>query len=210
MKITLLNHTPLCVASNAIRTCYQSFGKSDSTEKGIGEKDKELIYKVGNKFKHSSTLEHLNYTFYIDGISRAVLQELARHRHANLSVKSTRYTLSELAREKPFDKNDILRAEKYIVFTGNHRVDTQSIKALENLRELKACKVDNDYAKYAIPECYKTSLTWTINARSLQNFLNLRTSSSALWEIRILAHHIFKVLPQEHIYLFEEFLEKHD
>ncbi len=64
------------------------------------DKDKELINRVGNKFKHSSTLEHLNYTFYIQGISRACLQEVARHRHTSPSVKSTRYTLKELKNDE--------------------------------------------------------------------------------------------------------------
>lgn len=92
MQITLLNYTELNICAHAIRTCWQSFEKGDNG----GEKDKELIYRVGNKFKHASTLEHLYYTFYIQGISRATLQELARHRIASLSVKSTRYTLKEL------------------------------------------------------------------------------------------------------------------
>ena len=89
MEVKLLNFTPLWVCSNAIRTCWQSFDKGDNG----GEIDKELINRVGNKFKHASTLEHLHYNFYIKGISRALLQELARHRMASLSVKSTRYNL---------------------------------------------------------------------------------------------------------------------
>ena len=60
--------------------------------KTCGPKDRELIDRVGNKHKHSSTLEHLVYTFDIEGVSRALLQELARHRMASLSVKSTRCT----------------------------------------------------------------------------------------------------------------------
>jgi hypothetical protein len=52
--------------------------------------------RVGNKYRHASILEHVTYNFSIEGISRACLQELARHRMASLSVKSTRYTLKEL------------------------------------------------------------------------------------------------------------------
>ncbi len=198
MKITLLHHTPLEVCAHAIRTCWQSFDKSD----GGGERDRELIDRVGNKFKHASTLEHLVYTFYIQGISRAVLQELARHRMASLSVKSTRYTLKELKEEAPFDTADIERAEKYIVLTDSALVNEMSIKALENLRQLLVAGVSNDKAKYALPECYKTELTWTINARSLQNFLELRSDKAALWEIRDLAYALYERLPEEHRYLF--------
>ncbi len=198
MKITLLHHTPLDVCAHAIRTCWQSFDKSD----GGGERDKELIDRVGNKFKHASTLEHLVYTFYIQGISRAVLQELARHRMASLSVKSTRYTLKELKEETPFSTEDIQRAKKYIVMTDSALVNEMSIKAIENLRQLLVSGISNDKAKYALPECYKTELTWTINARSLQNFLTLRSDKAALWEIRDLAYAIYDSLPQDHKYLF--------
>jgi thymidylate synthase (FAD) len=204
MKVTLLHHTPLHVAAHAIRTCWQSFDKSD----GGGPKDQELIDRVGNKYKHASTLEHLVYTFYIQGISRAVLQELARHRMASLSVKSTRYTLKELKNEEPFSDNDFEGASRYIVLTGDKRVDRASIAALNNLQALLKEGISNDIAKYALPECYKTELTWTINARSLQNFLALRSSKSALWEIRDLAYAIFDALPEDHRYLFEDHINK--
>ncbi|BCD63158.1 thymidylate synthase (FAD) [Nitratiruptor sp. YY08-26] len=202
MKVTLLHYTPLPIAAHAIRTCWQSFDKSDEG----GPKDQELIDRVGNKYKHASTLEHLVYTFYIQGISRALLQELARHRMASLSVKSTRYTLKELKNAEPFKTNDFEGASKYIVLTGNELVDSMSIKALNNLQKVLQEGVSNDIAKYCLPECYKTELTWTINARSLQNFLALRSSKSALWEIRKLAFAIFDALPEDHKYLFEEYI----
>lgn len=209
MKVELLQHTSLNVCARAIRTCWDSHDKSDNG----GEKDLELIDRVGNKHKHSSTLEHLSYTFYISEVSRALLQELSRHRMASLSVKSTRYTLKELK-----DEEDIItigrhcdqiidaatwdRARKYLVFTGVLSVDNKSITALYNLQQELKSGTSNDKAKYCLPESYKTELTWTINARSLQNFLNLRSSKAALWEIRNLAYAIYDVLPAEHKYLF--------
>ncbi len=198
MKITLNHYTPLLICADAIRTCWQSFDKSDNG----GEKDKELIDRVGNKFKHASTLEHLVYNFYIEGVSRALLQELARHRMASLSVKSTRYTLKELKNETVFTCNDFERAQKYLVLTGVEMVDEMSVKALENLRLVLNEGISNDKAKYCLPESYKTELTWTINARSLQNFLTLRSDKSALWEIQNLAHALYEALPEEHRYLF--------
>lgn len=198
MQVTLLQNTSLTVCASAIRTCWQSFDKSDNG----GPKDCELIDRVGNKYKHASTLEHLVYTFYIQGISRACLQELARHRIASLSVKSTRYTLKELKKEEVFTDKDFDRAEKYLVFTGDERVDIMSIKALENLRLVLNEGISNDKAKYCLPESYKTELTWTINARSLQNFLTLRSDKSALWEIQKLAKSLYSSLPQDHQYLF--------
>ncbi len=204
MQITLLHYTPLDVCAHAIRTCWQSFDKSDEG----GEKDKALIDRVGNKFKHASTMEHLVYTFYIQGISRALLQELARHRLASPSVKSTRYTLKELKEGEPFAEDDYEGAERFIVLTGNALVDSASIKALNNLQAILKSGVSNDLAKFCLPESYKTELTWTINARSLQNFLTLRSNKAALWEIRKMAYTLYDTLPEEHQYLFEECLYK--
>lgn len=203
MKVTLNHYTPLVICSDAIRTCWQSFDKSDDG----GEADRALIDRVGNKFKHASTLEHLVYNFYIEGISRALLQELARHRMASLSVKSTRYTLKELKEEEPFSIDHKNRAEKYIVMSGVDIVDEMSIRALENLRIVLAAGISNDRAKYCLPESYKTELSWTINARSLQNFISLRSDKSALWEIRDLAKTLYESLPNEHQYIFQHSLK---
>lgn len=204
MKVTLHHYTPLVICSDAIRTCWQSFDKSDNG----GEKDRDLIDRVGNKFKHASTLEHLVYNFYIEGVSRALLQELARHRMASLSVKSTRYTLKELKDEEPYSINDVERATKYLVMSGVEMVDQMSIRALENLRLVLVEGVSNDRAKYCLPESYKTELTWSINARSLQNFISLRSDKAALWEIRDLANMVYNTLPEEHRYLFENSLKE--
>lgn len=198
MQVTLLHHTPLTICSNAIRTCWQSFDKSDDG----GEKDRDLIDRVGNKFKHASTLEHLSYNFYIKGISRALLQELARHRMASLSVKSTRYTLKELKECEQIDY------EKFLVFTNNDSVDNASKAALDNLQKILQSGVSNDVAKYCLPESYKTELTWSVNARSLQNFLYLRSDKAALWEIRNLAYALFEALPSEHKYIFENHVKE--
>lgn len=206
ISVELLSHTPLFVCSHAIRTCWQSFAKGDNG----GQVDCELIHRVGNEYRHASTLEHLVYAFYIRGISRACLQELARHRMASLSVKSTRYTLKELAKESSFEpySSNVQRAEKFIVFTDNWHVDSASIAALERLRMLLAQGISNDIAKFAMPECYRTELTWSINARSLQNFLHLRSNKRALWEIRMLAQRIYDSVPAEHKFIFSSFMNE--
>lgn len=212
MNVTLNHNTPLIICADAIRTCWQSFDNSDNG----GEKDCALIDRVGNKNKHASTLEHLTYSFYIDGISRALLQELARHRMASLSVKSTRYTLKELKEEERFVTihdgigYEFERALKYLVYTGVMAVDQNSVIALENLRQVLVEGISNDRAKYCLPESYKTELTWTINARSLQNFLFLRTDKAALWEIRDLANAVYEALPLDHKYLFENSVKERE
>ena len=98
------------------------------------------------------------------------------------------------------------RASKYIVLTGNKDVDNMSILALENVRRMVQEGKPNDVSKYCMPECFKTSLVMSINARSLQNFLELRTSKHALKEIQDLAKSLFEAIPNEHKFLFEGFM----
>lgn len=95
------------------------------------------------------------------------------------------------------------RASKYIVFTGDEQVDTMSILALENLRQLINEGKPNDIVKYCMPESCKTSLVMSINARALFNFLELRSSKHALKEIQDLARAMYEVLPEDHKFLFD-------
>lgn len=100
MKVKLLNATPLKIAIKAIRRCYDSCGDD------LGKKDIKLL-KAIIKNGHTSTIEHIVFTFDIKGISRAALQELARHRIASLSVESTRYVLKKkLQYEESFFKKE--------------------------------------------------------------------------------------------------------
>ena len=203
MEVKLLNYTPLEVADIAICKCYGNEPHSDI------EKVKARINRVANVSKHSSTIEHLVYSFDIDGISRACLQELARHRIASYTVKSSRYTLQELKNEVQLNyKEDVLQlidtvVSKYCVLTENHLVNAKIARQLVNLRCAIVDGVPNDIAKYCMPEAYKTSLVMTINARSLQNFLELRSSKHALWEIQNLAKAMYEAIPENHKFLYE-------
>ena len=94
------------------------------------------------------------------------------------------------------------RASKYIILTENKDVDNMSILALENVRRMVQEGNPNDVSKYCMPESFKTSLVMTINARALQNFLELRSSKHALWEIQLLAKAIYEVIPNEHKFLY--------
>ncbi len=232
MNVELLQNTELHIVVKAIRTCKNSHDKSDtkphevdramvdladfhldSRVLEVGPKDKALIERIANKHKHGSVLEHLSYTFDIKGISRACLQELARHRIASLSVRSTRYTLQALKDGYSFDVSEydnmsMAEAKQYIVVTGNMAVDMASYNALCHLQGILQAGAPNDTAKYCLPEAFKTELIWTINARSLQNFLYLRTNKDALKEIRELAFNIYDNLPEEHKYLYKDSLNE--
>lgn len=224
MTVDLLHYTPLNLAANAIRMSHDNHHLSDSIEgtNDCGPKDRALIERVGNKLKHKSTLEQLVYTFDINHVSRALLQELARHRTARLTVKSSRYTLKELKdepfflngwcisdtfEETDFNEDGYERASKYLVLTNNFAIDLCAIGALDNVIELLNKGYSNDKVKYALPEAYATRLQWQIDGRNLQNFLELRSSKDALWEIRQLAIAIYQALPTDHQYLFTEYVK---
>ena len=194
MKVKLISNTPLEIADIAICKCYGNEPHSDS------EKVKARINRVANVSKHASTIEHLSYSFDIDGVSRACLQELARHRVASYTVKSSRYTLQELKTAKDED------IQNFCISISD---DINSINGLQliTIRKLLILGMTNDVAKYMLPEAYKTSLVMTINARALQNFLILRSSKHALKEIQELARNMFEVLPQDHKFLFEGIFE---
>ena len=105
-------------------------------------------------------------------------------------------------------KDSVVRSSNYLVLTGVDAVDYASILSLELLRISSIeYKTDNDVAKYSLPESYKTSLVMTINARSLQNFLELRSSKHALWEIQLLAKAIYTALPDDHKFLYDNIIQ---
>ena len=184
MKVQLLNKPDISIIIEATRTCYDSMSKSDN----LGDKDLALLKKIIDS-KHESVLEHMVFTFKITDISRACLQELARHRIASYSVKSTRYTLKEL-RDTP--DNEL---EKFLIEDIESIVKSSAIDSLKKIKMmLNMSNPDMDKIKYALPECYKTELVWTINLRSLRNFLKLRLSLKAHQEIRKLATIIYSCL----------------
>jgi thymidylate synthase (FAD) len=213
MKIKLMQSTPPKVCPYAIRTCHNSHHLSSK------DKDRDLVDKVGNKMNHASVLEHIVLTYEIKGISRACLMELTRHRMASYSVKSTRYTLrQELSREKPenftyiegiyYIPEDVLN--KYCVLTGEPTIDNAIRHNLGSLYHVLVNNphIKNDTLKYMLGEAFKTELVMTINMRSLQNLIKLRTSKSALKEIRELAQNLYATCPDHYKYLLNSYISK--
>ncbi|MCA1184806.1 FAD-dependent thymidylate synthase, partial [Bacillus licheniformis] len=92
------------VALTAIRTCYSPNKPSEIVakegEKYFGSKasdggagtDADRLFRMIVRSGHTSTLEHLTFTFAIEGVSRALLAQLTRHRVGfSFSVQSQRY-----------------------------------------------------------------------------------------------------------------------
>lgn len=203
MKVDLISTVSLENVVRAIRKCWASEGLSDSDYYDdccksfeLGPKDKALVQRIID-FDHTSTLEHLSFTFEITGLSRAALQEIARHRISSLSVQSTRYTLK---------KSLATNVDELVFKTGDEDVDQIVHETMEKIASLYKRRPDipNDVIKYAIPEALNTTLIWTINARSLRNFFKLRTSKKALPEMRWLCMEIWGVLPEKVKFLFDD------
>jgi thymidylate synthase (FAD) len=218
MEVKLLYAAPLHLVVSGIRKCYDSGDLSDSYTTNeysntheyqfvLGDRDKSLVKRIIES-GHESTLEHLTYTFDINGFSRDVLQEFSRHRvGVSPSIKSTRYTLKELKEERSFVNNfvyDWPLIKKYVVLTGYNLVDLSIASSLESLRLLVASGIPNDRAKYAAPGAYKTSGQYTFNARSLRHLFQLRDSDRALWEFQLLAQELAYQIPEDHFFIYED------
>ena len=106
-KVTLLQQSGLGVAEIAARTCYDSFENSENecvknamqnldTEAINNIDDSDLLANLAWVHHHHSIIEHATLSFLVQGTSRGVLQEHARHRLQAISVRSTRYTMSSV------------------------------------------------------------------------------------------------------------------
>lgn len=157
--------------------------------------------------------EHISFMFYIDKVSRALLQEISRHRTLNLTVKSSRYTLNKDLKDESsfvsdlgglFTEYDYESAKKYIYLTNDNVVNETLINQLEALRRLVKTGKSNDVIKYVIPECLYTKLTLSVSYNDLIHLSKLRLHKSALKEFRDLMVAIIGVIPHK---LQEEFIE---
>jgi len=178
MNVKLLDRTGLRAAAVAARICI---GKQWTGE------DEVLYLKTLIQRGHESVLEHVVYVFGVAGLSRACLQQLARHRHISLSVKSTRWALDKHAE---YYVPPELQGEDVKYF---HR----SIES--SMLNVGYCKrtYGNDVAKYLLPECVTTDLILTLNLRELRHIYKLRTGRTAMLEFQHLAKELVACLPED-------------
>ena len=223
MKVQLISRSSdPSVIARALRMCTGRLGECDSKYDNVGESDKALIQRWAIDKGHGSTLEHVSFTFEISEITRAVLQEIARHRISSMSVKSTRYTLKYLLEDDRFD--DVwVKADSSLVyelfdeycvmpyefndegdFDNEDALKCSAISSLAITRQMLQNGAKNDRAKYALPECFATELIWTLNVRSMRNMLKLRTDKTALKEFRDLAEQMYYQIPDGWKFLFED------
>ena len=172
-------------AALAALTCHANTDKEFVPSEVLGR-----ILKAG----HESILEHITLTYSIKGISRALLQELARHRHISLSVESTRHTL----RKKILAENSIENMG-FEPFSA----EWEEAIALANFVDENP-DMSNDELKYFIPEFWPTNLVLTSNVRELRHILDLRIAPAALKEFRIVARAMYEAVPEEYKYLLKD------
>lgn len=181
MEVKLLRHTPepeKTVAMSA-RLCYSPIGAAQLEEKMTDEQAAKLVRKLVS-MGHFSTLEHVTFTFAIEGVSRVLTHQLVRHRIASYSQQSQRY-VKEHNFETIMPPTIAARPEAKEKFLKL----MQEIQDLYN--ELTEQGIPAEDARYVLPNAAETKIVCTFNVRSLLNFFSLRCCSRAQWEIRQLA-----------------------
>jgi thymidylate synthase (FAD) len=186
------------IALTAIRTCYSANKPSEivATEgdkyfskqaaDGEGGTDADRLIRHIMKSGHTSTIEHLNFTFAIEGVSRSLLAQITRHRHLSFSVQSQRYV--------KFGSDDKSAGFDH---TTPHTIDNNNEAfrvfdvAMNELQatydELRKLGVPAEDARMVLPNAATCNLVMTGNLRSILDFCSKRLSKQAQWEIRELA-----------------------
>jgi thymidylate synthase (FAD) len=157
--------------------------------------DKLINYLM--RERHASPFEHNVFTFYIEA-PIFVAREFMRHRMASYNEESGRYKVLDTRFYYPDNAG---RPLKQIGKTGDYKfVDGGELReetlalmdeaygiAENNYKTMIDMGVAKEVARMVLPVGTYSSWYVTINARSLMNFLSLRTAPNAQWEIRRIA-----------------------
>lgn len=175
VEIIAATRRPLDVISQCAGICY---GKNDVKHSRVAN-----CYNA----QHMSVLEHASATFRIEGISRACLAQLTRHRLASYSVESQRYCRVDT------NGDDWYVMPPSIDAVGFENVMEHCAKAYS---DAVTFFVKPEDARYMLPNATKTNLAVTMNVRELFSFLDLRQDKHAQWEIREMADAMEKALKE--------------
>lgn len=214
MKVSLLSHTPEPerLIAAAAKNCYSSTDV-DGILEGLTEEKTQSFLQMLTEIGHESPIEHVCFTFAIEGVSRSLLAQITRHRIASFSVQSQRYV-----RERGFEyvvppeiekipdaKEKFIQAmeddqrtyeELTAVLMENHLKALLNAGVPEKKARSQAEKKAIEDARYVLPNACATRIVMTANARSLQNFFRLRCCNRAQWEIRALAEEMYRLVYQ--------------
>lgn len=140
---------------------------------------------------HLSPVEHISFTFGIEGISRSLSHQLVRHRiGASYSQQSQRFVEAKqfnyiipdsfiYSEELPFGKAWFAEKMSIIQSWYNEAIKTG---------------IPKEEARALLPNACETKLMLTMNARELLHFFKVRTCNKAQTEIRELAFEMFKIV----------------
>lgn len=198
MEVSLLTRNESLAYMETFAACATLTCHANTEKTYIPSNVLKRIIKLG----HDSVLEHINLTYSVKGLSRACLQELARHRHVSLSVESTRHTLKEelLGGTIKLSLPEGMDEELQRIIYGYLRTLFDYVEKHPN--------VPNDQLKYAIPEAVCTNLVLTANVRELRHIIKLRSAPVALNEFRVLAYSLHEAVPEEFKYLLQDCVYK--
>lgn len=197
-KVTLVQHTPNPeeLIASAAKLCYASDTENIlEQEKGKAEKFIEKLVSMG----HMSPIEHISFTFYIEGVSRAMTHQLVRHRIASFSQRSQRYVNHsefdyvippQIKNAKAIANGIEINGEEY--FKETMEIIANRYKVINSLLGETGEKSNED-ARYVLPNACETKIFVTMNARSLLHFFEERCCQRAQWEIREVANKMLEM-----------------
>lgn len=198
LHVSLLAHTPCGanVVARASRLCYSG--------SRIADLDRDVETSGGTQayldrlmnLGHLSPVEHASFTFGVEGVSRALLAQITRHRIASFSVQSQRYVKSE-------ELDFILPPSIQALGEEAAAEYREQMKTLHSwyLGWLERTGQAED-ARFVLPNAAATRMIFTMNARELMHFFRLRCCSRAQWEIRALAWAMLGLAQQAEPLLF--------
>ena len=193
LKVILLRHTlsPEETIALSAKLCYSKSTIEDLRDK-ISRKDQsEFIEKLMN-MGHESVLEHVTFSFGVEGVSLVLLAQLTRHRIASFSVQSQRY----VSYENGFGyilPDSIAALGEDAVQQYQKQMDTIEGWYVDWQKKLGKGEKSNEDARFVLPNACETRLVVTMNVRELRHFFSLRMCNRAQWEIRKMAEEMFRI-----------------
>ncbi len=212
IKVNLIAYTPEPekVVAAAAKMCYSKSGPDEIMENLTPENTEKFLNRLIS-MGHESPIEHISFTFGVEGISRSLLAQLTRHRIASYSVKSQRYveeTAFSYVTPPEIEKNEKAKAvyEKTmadITNAYNELADELYNIHKNSMDEKAARKKAIEDARFVLPNACETKLVMTFNARSLLNFFSERCCERAQWEIRDLADKMLALVREKAPVIFK-------
>ncbi|MBU2563833.1 MAG: FAD-dependent thymidylate synthase, partial [Actinobacteria bacterium] len=178
MKVNLIKYTrePEKMVAVAARLCYSPVGVDELMDK-LGDEDVEKLVRFVIKSGHHSTTEHINFTFAIEGVSRALTHQLVRHRIASYNQQSQRYV-------KFKDNFEYVTPPSIEKDKDSKKKFDSLISNIHNLyKELLDSGVEAEDARYILPNASETKIIVTMDGRELLHFFTVRCCNRAQWEI---------------------------